>query len=60
VMMAGAWWLYLATRTLGIILAPIVYFDNSWSASQVLGTILLASLPMAILGNLIRLVPREE
>lgn len=58
--LAGSWWLYLATRTLGIILAPIVYFDNSWSASQVLGTILLASLPMAILGNLIRLVPREE
>jgi hypothetical protein len=58
--LAGSWWLYLYLRTLGIIVAPIVYFDTTWSAIQVLGTILLASLPLAILGNLIRLVPRED
>ena len=58
--LAGSWWLHLATSAWGSLSAPILYYDYSWSASKVLGTILLVSLPMAILGNLVRLVPRKE
>jgi len=58
--LAGSWWLHLATSALGSISAPILYFEYSWTSSQVLGMTLLVSLPMAILGNLVRLVPRGE
>jgi serine/threonine protein kinase len=58
--LAGSWWLHLANSTLGSSSAPIIFFEYSWKSNQVLGTVLLVSLPMAILGNLVRLVPRRE
>ena len=58
--LAGSWWLYLASAGPVSIWSPIFYFEPSWPASQVLGLILLVSLPMAFLGNLVRLIPRKE
>jgi hypothetical protein len=58
--LAGSWWLYLASPVVGNIWSPIFYFEPSWPASQVLGLVLLVSLPMAFLGTLVRLIPRKE
>jgi hypothetical protein len=60
VTLAGSWWLYLASAGPVSIWSPIFYFEPSWPASQVLGLILLVSLPMAFLGNLVSLIPRKE
>jgi len=57
--LAGSWWLYLGLGTVGFAWDPIIYYELSWSATRVLGTILLVSLPIAALGNLVRLAPRE-
>jgi hypothetical protein len=40
-------------------MAPIFFYDYAWSHAQVLGTMLAASLPMAIFGSLGKM-PRRE
>jgi serine/threonine protein kinase len=57
--LAGSWWLYLGLGTAGFAWNPIIYYELSWSVARVLLTILLVSLPIAVLCNLVRLVPRE-
>jgi hypothetical protein len=55
--LGGAWWLFQAA---GFDFAPLVNFEESWSPLQVLGTLMLVGLPIAILGNLVRLTPQEK
>jgi serine/threonine protein kinase len=52
---AGSWWLHLSSTAL----SPIFYYEYTWTTIQVLGTMLAAALPMAILGNLLDLSPKE-
>ena len=55
--LGGAWWLYQAA---GSSFAPLINFEESWSALQVIGTLALVCVPIAILGNLVRLTPQEK
>jgi hypothetical protein len=58
--LAGSWWLYLAMSKLGMASAPLLYYEFSWTTIQVLGSILLVSVPVALLANLVSLMPKKE
>ncbi len=51
------WLAHLAIIRLGAEMTPIFYFDTAWNQAQILLTILLTSIPMAVLGTLGRLDP---
>ena len=50
--LGGAWWLHTSLATSPTSLSPVFFYDYSWTIAQVLGVILLVSLPVAILGSL--------
>lgn len=58
--LAGSWWLHVATSDWAAFTAPLLYYEYDWSPLRVWGTMLLVSLPMAILGNYQGLNPREK
>ncbi|MCX6081593.1 MAG: serine/threonine-protein kinase [Chloroflexi bacterium] len=50
--LAGSWWVHTSLASSPTSLSPIFFYDYTWSNLQVFGTVLLATLPIAILGNL--------
>lgn len=54
--LAGAWWAHLAWMTA----SPLLFFDYTWPAAPIVGTLLLVAAPIAVLGNLLRLAPEDE
>jgi hypothetical protein len=57
--LAGTWFGHIAMATFPTGMAPLFFSDYAWSHAQVLGTMLAASLPMAIFGSLGKM-PRRE
>ncbi len=57
--LALTWIIHLALLNTGINLSPLFYYEYTWSPWQILGTMLLFSLPISFLGNLVSLSPRE-
>lgn len=49
------WVIHLMFLSTGIELSPLFYYDYSWSAWQIGGTMLIFSLPMSFFSNLLRL-----
>jgi hypothetical protein len=56
--LAGTWYLHLGGTSAAA--TPMIYFDATASPAQVLGMILLAALPAAVLGNLVNLKLNER
>jgi serine/threonine protein kinase len=54
--LAGSWGAHLRLTTA----SPLLFYDYAWPMTSILGTMLLVSLPIAILGNLISLAPPER
>jgi serine/threonine protein kinase len=52
---AGSWW-----GNLQMLGSPLLYYEISWSLTKILVTMFLVTIPMAILGNLQSLAPRED
>lgn len=50
--LAGTWFGHVALAASPIGISPIFYYEYGWPIAQILGTMLAASLPMAIFGSL--------
>ena len=53
------WFIHLALLNAGFNLPPLFYYENTWGLWQILGTMLLFSLPISFFGTLLNLSPRE-
>ena len=58
--LALTWFMHVSLAATPAMFSPIFFYDYSWTAAQVLGSMLLVSLPMAVLANLIKLTPQDE
>jgi hypothetical protein len=56
--LAGTWIGHIGTAATPTSMAPIFFYDYGWTIAQVFGTMLVASLPMAVFGTLGKLPPR--
>jgi hypothetical protein len=50
--LAGSWFGHIAVAASPTSMTPIFFYDYTWPISQILGTILAATLPMGIFGSL--------
>jgi serine/threonine protein kinase len=57
--LAGSWWVHVNLATASTDISPVFFYEYTWAFAQVLGIVLLATLPMAILGNLFDLSVQE-
>ena len=57
--LAGSWWVHANLATTSTDMSPVFFYEYTWTNAQVLGIVLLATLPMAILGNLFDLSLQE-
>jgi serine/threonine protein kinase len=55
--LAVTWFGHLSLATTPSSMSPLFFYEYTWSTSQVLQTMLIVALPMAILANLIHLSP---
>ena len=60
VVLAGTWFVHTSLASSPAILSPIYFYEYTWSAVQVLQTVLVVALPMALFPQLADLAPREE
>jgi serine/threonine protein kinase len=58
--LAGSWWGHLLIARSGITMTPIFSYEYQWTMFQVLGMIIVVTLPMAILGTMGDLSPKPE
>ncbi|MBN2387634.1 MAG: serine/threonine protein kinase [Anaerolineales bacterium] len=54
---AGSWWIHLRLMPA---VSPLFHYETFWSAARVLATAFAVATPIAILGNLLNLAPRES
>lgn len=54
------WFVHIRLAATPSVMSPIFFYEYSWSAAQVMQTILIVSLPLALLANLVRLSPAKE
>jgi serine/threonine protein kinase len=50
--LSGTWFGHIGMAAYPTSMAPIFFYDYTWSINQILGTMLAATLPMAIFGSL--------
>jgi serine/threonine protein kinase len=53
------WMIHLGLRKVGLDLSPVFYYEYSWSLWQIIGTMIVFSLPMSFFGNLFSLSSEE-
>jgi serine/threonine protein kinase len=58
--LAASWWAHITLTTSTLILSPVLYYDYSWTNQQILITLMVVTLPIALLGNLLDLSPKEK
>jgi serine/threonine protein kinase len=58
--LAGSWWGHILLTRAAVSMTPIFFYEYLWSPTQVLLTMLIVTLPMAILGNLGNLSPQNN
>ena len=58
--LALTWIIHLVLLNAGIDLSPLFYYEYTWSPWQILGTILVFSLPISFFGNLLSLSPERS
>jgi serine/threonine protein kinase len=58
--LALTWSIHLALRNAGINLPPLFYYEYTWNTWQVLGIMLIFSLPVSFFGNLLSLSPKRS
>ncbi len=58
--LAGSWWGHILLTRAAVSMTPIFFYEYLWSPMQVLLTMLLVALPMAILGNLGNFSPQRN
>jgi serine/threonine protein kinase len=57
---AASWWAHISMATSPLVVSPVLFYDYAWTLQQVLITIGIVTLPIALLGNLLDLSPQEE
>lgn len=50
--LAGSWWVHTTFGSGPTTLSPVFFYDYTWTPVEVLGVVLLVTLPLSILGNL--------
>jgi serine/threonine protein kinase len=50
--LAGTWWGHLLLSRAGMTVSPLFFYEYTWPLLNVLGTMVVAALPMSILGNM--------
>jgi hypothetical protein len=58
--LVGSWWGHIYLTRVSVTMTPIFFYEYLWSTTQVLLTMLIVALPMAILGNLGDLSPQRN
>lgn len=58
--LALTWIFHLVLLNAGLDLSPLFYYENTWSLWQILGTMLIFSLPISVFGTLFSLFPLEN
>jgi L-cystine uptake protein TcyP (sodium:dicarboxylate symporter family) len=53
--LALTWIIHLVLLNAGTNISPLFYYESSWSAWQIAGTMLIFSLPISFFGNLLSL-----
>jgi hypothetical protein len=56
--LAGTWFGHVALAATPFGMAPVFFYDYAWPITQILGSMLAASLPMAIFGSIGK-IPRR-
>lgn len=57
--LGGSWWVHTTFGNGPTTISPVFFYEYTWTAAQVLGVVLLVSLPISILGNLFTLSLKE-
>jgi hypothetical protein len=58
--LGAAWFAHAALAAAPTLFTPLFFYEYGWSPAQVLQTLLVVALPMAVLPHLVRLTPKDE